>query len=62
MQGNIIIYTSNESFEESQKLRASLRKIGLAYQEQDISSKPGKSFTTGAPFQDLKKKQDLISF
>jgi hypothetical protein len=44
MQGRITIYTSNESFEESQKLRTSLRKIGFAYDEQDISSKPGKSF------------------
>jgi hypothetical protein len=44
MQGNIIIYTSKESFEESQKLRTSLRKIGFAYQEQDVSSKPGKLF------------------
>jgi hypothetical protein len=44
MQGNITIYTSNESFEESQKLRISLREIGFAYQEQDISSQPGKSF------------------
>jgi arsenate reductase-like glutaredoxin family protein len=45
MQGNITIYTSNESFEESQKLRTSLRKVGFAYHEQDISSKPGKSFS-----------------
>jgi hypothetical protein len=43
MQGNITIYTSNQRFEESKQLRASLTEIGFSYEEHDVSSKPGKS-------------------